>query len=165
VQTILRTRLLPKPSRNSVHRAVLKINVHQIRSLRGQAKRTALIIAALACAHNAPVVAATDPTTEVADTQRQLSDIAQKLQLTSHQSMQLRALMTNLNDQLRMLRRTYGATLSATDRDDAVRRANALEQAFQGQMLGILRADQRGAWEPIREAYRAAAINELLADG
>ena len=63
-----------------------------------------------------------------------------------------------------MLRKTYGATLSARDRDDAVRRANALEQAFQGQVLGILNPKQRGEWEPIREAYREAAISRILND-
>jgi hypothetical protein len=78
--------------------------------------------------------------------------------------MQLRTLASNLNDQLRMLRKTYGRTLSASDRDDALRRANALEQAFQGQVRGMLSVDQRSEWEQIRETYRAAALSSLLAD-
>ena len=89
VQTILRIHPLLNASR---------ISHLQVRQLQARPKGIALIVAALACIHIVPLAAADDTKTDAADTQQQVADISEKLQLSSNQSMQLRTLMSNLND-------------------------------------------------------------------
>jgi chromosome segregation ATPase len=121
------------------------------------------LLAALACAHVFPCLAE-ERRAHIAAIEQQVTDISEQLQMTPQQSQQLRVLVSNLNDQLRMLRRTYGRTLSPSDRSDALRRGEALESAFQGQVLSLLSPEQKPQWEQIKAAYRDAAFATLLAD-